>query len=377
MPTYSDIRKGQVLTSKITYSDGRPQVLSYQDIVLYEDEISKPTTLKRPKPLEKDLLRLGTARTVVSRRWTSSPTVSSRRNDGVIQEISVYPTSFVVPHLTDPLPYTPNVNELLQPLLLRVKDEKVNLSVSLPELGKTTDMVFELARDIRYALRSLRSGFALGNLVAELQKPSTRNGKKAAKRWLEYIYGWVPTLSDVYGLSELMGQKLIDGYYPHARVSRSFTDSSAYKLDYNRVSVNRNLDGKMGLKCTYRVDSEGLRLLSQSGFTNPLLTAWELVPYSFVVDQVVGIGDYLASLDALVGISDFYSQGSFGYTAHYRADHTYSSFGTVSTPGQSMGMYRVSKRYAPASRTPLRPRYEPSLSTTQMLTATALLRNLK
>jgi hypothetical protein len=41
--------------------------------------------------------------------------------------------------------------------------------------------------------------------------------------------------------------------------------------------------------------------LSALGITNPLLIAWEVVPYSFVVDWVLPVGTWLESLDALLG----------------------------------------------------------------------------
>jgi hypothetical protein len=37
--------------------------------------------------------------------------------------------------------------------------------------------------------------------------------------------------------------------------------------------------------------------------SNPAALAWELVPYSFVVDWMIPVGDYLSSLDAVNGLT--------------------------------------------------------------------------
>ena len=73
------------------------------------------------------------------------------------------------------------------------------------------------------------------------------------------------------------------------------------------------------VKCYYALGpNEKARTMAQWNLgSNPLLTAWELVPYSFVVDWFVPIGDFInqyASTDGLVFISGTESL-SVNYTA--------------------------------------------------------------
>ena len=49
---------------------------------------------------------------------------------------------------------------------------------------------------------------------------------------------------------------------------------------------------------TYDVPNTFLREFSTLGLTNPAVVAWELVPYSFVLDWLVPIGSWLDLLDA-------------------------------------------------------------------------------
>lgn len=50
------------------------------------------------------------------------------------------------------------------------------------------------------------------------------------------------------------------------------------------------------------VRNKTLMRLEQFGLANPTAVAWELVPFSFVADWFVGIGDYLAAQTALLGL---------------------------------------------------------------------------
>ncbi len=52
-----------------------------------------------------------------------------------------------------------------------------------------------------------------------------------------------------------------------------------------------------------RVDNPNLFLASRLGLTNPAAVAWELVPYSFVVDWFVNVGDYLNQFSEFHGVT--------------------------------------------------------------------------
>jgi hypothetical protein len=58
----------------------------------------------------------------------------------------------------------------------------------------------------------------------------------------------------------------------------------------------------------YQVNYPEMPSYTALGLTNPALLAWELVPFSFVLDWLLPIGDWLSSLDATVGLQ--FSDGS-------------------------------------------------------------------
>jgi len=52
----------------------------------------------------------------------------------------------------------------------------------------------------------------------------------------------------------------------------------------------------------YEVDDTRLANLDDWGITNPALLAWELVPYSFVVDWFYPVGDWLSQVGYSLGL---------------------------------------------------------------------------
>jgi hypothetical protein len=97
--------------------------------------------------------------------------------------------------------------------------------------------------------------------------------------------------------------------YLHVRSGVGDGFSSDVKTsDQNRLvtRVNARINGV----ARYKISDPTMKQVSQFGITNPLLLAWELIPYSFVVDWLFPVGRFLSSLDALNGISDLRVQTS-------------------------------------------------------------------
>lgn len=57
-------------------------------------------------------------------------------------------------------------------------------------------------------------------------------------------------------------------------------------------------------KARFTVRNSSVKSLVQLGLTNPAEVAWEVVPFSFVIDWFIPVGNFLSSLDSLVGVQD-------------------------------------------------------------------------
>lgn len=56
------------------------------------------------------------------------------------------------------------------------------------------------------------------------------------------------------------------------------------------------------MKVWYDVEDAALDACKSTGISNPALLAWELLPYSFVVDWFIPVGNYLQNINASAGL---------------------------------------------------------------------------
>ena len=138
--------------------------------------------------------------------------------------------------------------------------------------------------------------------VKRVVKPAVTK-KTFADLWLEFQYGWRPLLSDIYGSCEL----LANTYY----LAKPLSVSATIKKDvpgpktYPGNGEVRTLDieDRTRVVLEFLEPTEWTNFMSKTGIANPALLAWELLPYSFVIDWAIPVGDYLGNLDALTGLN--------------------------------------------------------------------------
>jgi hypothetical protein len=128
--------------------------------------------------------------------------------------------------------------------------------------------------------------------------------------WLEIQYGWKPLVSDCYGAvaalkkrEEEAGRGLVtvkSGHrYNEEEIIGRGGAVGASQYTFERV---RKIEHRAYMRLDFlQSNSAPIGTLTQLGITNPLELAWELLPWSFVADWFVPVGDYLSSLDATRG----------------------------------------------------------------------------
>lgn len=182
--------------------------------------------------------------------------------------------------------------------LLRVKDQKSQIAVSLAESRQTLDMLSKAARDI-VGIRK--------NWLRKQPRSTRKDERKLHSSWLEYRYGWMPLYYDAYGiakhLSTLDTQETF-AVTANAKWESDVTEvlswnNATWKGSYRSRNAHRYV-AKVGgfITITHRTHRE----LVRAGLTNPLELAWELLPYSFVVDWFIKVGDYVEGMTALSGV---------------------------------------------------------------------------
>lgn len=196
-------------------------------------------------------------------------------------------------------------------LLEKVKDQSMNLGATLGEYKSTAKTVGDLARSVAGVVSSMNPNRVLAKAVRVRKNNRTRAQKDLVNSWLAYCYGLRPMMSDITNSLQMLNKRLEDGYYMtssvtgHCSFSKVENHRGSDPFNPNKVYTRRStLTQSCKILARYKVNSN-VKALAEVGITNPLLTAWELVPYSFVFDWIFPVGDYLSSLDALVGVEDF------------------------------------------------------------------------
>lgn len=205
-------------------------------------------------------------------------------------------------------PWTEGINEARANCLNKIQDSKCELGTSLAEARSTLDMLSGAAAPILKALGHIkRREFNL--LSNDLKKslrfldPKTKqfrdyySGKTSANAYLQLSYGWLPLIGEAEGAYD-MYQSLSDRPMTLDATGTSFRDWSLKKGWFSGNVRHR-------YTCSIRASVRGdyLRSFNQLGLVNPLAVAWEVVPYSFLIDWAVPIGNVLQSVTAGAGLS--------------------------------------------------------------------------
>jgi hypothetical protein len=142
------------------------------------------------------------------------------------------------------------------------------------------------------------------NLLRRIQHCATNDlGKEAANLWLQYRYQYSTAISDF--------QTAIDYYYSNADAIMddiySVGESPLLRCgfrhadtDYHyqfRLVPKRYLSKSYSCNCIATAFDKLYVRLSNAGIQPSLKNFWDLVPYSFVIDWVLPIGDYLEHID--------------------------------------------------------------------------------
>lgn len=231
---------------------------------------------------------------------TSAAIINDAKRVGVISGYATHLNTGELPPVSSTLQSRAEVKALLN-----LKDQKVNLAQAYAERKMTADLVASSLNRIARSLlllrqRKLREAW---RLLAHSRRPST-----LPRSWLEYQYGWRPLLGDIHGSI----QALQDNRSSHdwvVTVKGSARDNSnVEELIGGTYAVVRKTVKENGcfVRLDYVPDNNFLATLGSLGLTNPYALAWELLPFSFVLDWALPIGDWLSAMDADNGF-DFLS----------------------------------------------------------------------
>lgn len=137
------------------------------------------------------------------------------------------------------------------------------------------------------------------------------SSKALASDVLEGEFGWLPLVKDIHAcLTTVCGENAVPSTWVRASSKFAHSVYSEQITGYNpRRSTNITGNGRITYAASVAVSNPNLWLLNRLGLINPLTVAWDLVPWSFVVNMFVNVNQVLSCLTDTVGLT--ISDGSY------------------------------------------------------------------
>lgn len=240
---------------------------------------------------------------------------------------------------------------------------RVNLASSVAEYRESASMFVVVAKRLFEAYRDIRHGrfpkfkrWSVSDIPASI---------------LYYNFGVAPLVGDLFSVVEALRLKLT------APITVRTSASVRRDLAAENVQFGGNefqLSGDIRQRATIYYDMDPEQYASEYfDFGNPIEWAWELIPFSFVLDWVLPVGDYLESLDNLNGLSNI--RGVVTTKVYERA---YGRWGQASVNEEAFRSYtRTYKRDVITSVPIPLPSWNPSPSYMKLLNAGSILTTMR
>lgn len=232
---------------------------------------------------------------------------------------------------------------------------------------------------------------AEGRQVASMLRQTARlteyirsfHPRQWSRRWLEYQYGWRPLVQSVYGTTEAIMHRRL---YNYMRVQGKSRDNFRSEKSFSNTFFPGSLekvyrDSKSRVMAVAEFEIANTVRQRLAGYTslNPVSIAWELMPYSFVVDWVYDIGGYLRNLESALLYAQGFKKGYVVYGYRDIQDAFGSGFATVSGVKHALNSnakyYQSYKRRSPMGVYPLPriPRFNSNFGWQRLISAASLL----
>lgn len=242
---------------------------------------------------------------------------------------------------SDPFPAARNAS--WESLVENIRGTTADLAVTMAQWNEAMGMIALRGGQLVRAARALRKG-RFRKFTRELRVNPKRKHRNLTRKqvvndfsglWLEYSFGWSPLFGDIYNAADAIQQPLpSDKFIGRGRETYARTNLEGIAEWFYTT-------GRCEQGATVFLENPNLYLLQQMGVANPLLVAWEVIPFSFVVDWVFDVSAFLGSVSDFIGLrlEDTYTTYSVG--------HTSVTFGLINQTGDD---YLVTGRCAQMRR---------------------------
>lgn len=267
------------------------------------------------------------------------------------------PVSYMEPH---------DVMGLFMKAYAKINESDILTGELLSDLGKTVGMLkhpFKSATTLLWKIekrrRKLEKQRSVSQVIATGLKKVHKVSSPASQAWLEYRYGWKPIILDTIKIIKEVGKKR-DNLDKLRLVSRAGSKRERKRSGSWPATATISCSGAYTDSLRTRVDVGVIYDVKNRETSDQLMgflgirprdilpTVWEIIPFSFVIDWFVGIGDWLQAISPAPGVSirgwwctqisdDSYTRsGGYAYFTPPASNAWKGSFGSESVTNFSM-----------------------------------------
>lgn len=269
-----------------------------------------------------------------------------------------YPNSYTVPDIDS---RDAAIASAESAAISKIYDKLGSQDVHIGNILAERHQTLSLIADVVKRVASLRRG--ISNQLISFNK------KSIASDILAFNFGVKPLIEDAYGLGIALAKIQSEGSDRIIVRARSKGASSGLKREdttlggqpWRTVYTQLHTEVVISYVLEYKISNGALSTLQSLGLINPAEIAWEVLPWSFVVDWFLPIGDYIHSFSADAGlefvtgtktttITDAYTRTvSWDHPADYDGDSHYK--------GSAFGSKKVQTKVREVLTTPPTPRF--------------------
>lgn len=179
-------------------------------------------------------------------------------------------------------------------LTSKLKNQEFHVGNALAQYKQTLELLHDSLVGIGLFFKS--PARAVKELVQILKSPY-----RIADNTLSVTFGAEPLIADLKGIYNILKAGLPQ---QSGMVSIRSSHSTSYRGPVNIGNLRLNVEGVLTVRRVlhYNVENPVFRILNQLGLLNVAEVAWELMPWSFVIDWFLKVGEAISSLTAEVGL---------------------------------------------------------------------------
>lgn len=175
-------------------------------------------------------------------------------------------------------------------VLTQVAEARETLEFVQSKVGEAARLLNRLAHEDETTWKRARSD--LKTNARRLRQSTDKAFNKLGGRWMEYRYALMPLIYAIGDVNDLIKQRNALYQTDRARASIQI-DTNAIPTPAPTRFLYDSFSGTAVVRSTVKTGYNSFalqRVLSNIGI-NPFVTGWELIPFSFVIDWFINVGD--------------------------------------------------------------------------------------